>query len=92
MSGRCTHGIPARRSRGRYIRIRNAGISVTTGKSLQAIKVNLANMGTKYLNPTEFKREVLMSMSDGVYELFPTRSTEEQSEDMKIAILNRNGY
>jgi hypothetical protein len=53
---------------------------------------NLANMGTKYLNPTEFKREVLMSMSDGVYELFPTRPTEEQSEDMKIAILNRNGY
>ena len=31
-----------------------------------------------------------MSMSDGVYELFPTRTTEEQSEDVKIAVINRN--
>ena len=53
---------------------------------------NSANIGTKYLNTTEFKREVQMSVSDGVYELFPTRSTEEQSDDMKIAILNRNGF
>ena len=53
---------------------------------------NLANIGTKYLNPTEFKREVQMSMSDGAYELFPTRSTDEQPDDIKIALLNRNGY
>ena len=50
---------------------------------------NLANVGTKYLNPTEFKREVQMSMSDA---LFPTRSTDEQPDDIKIAVLNRNGY
>ena len=52
---------------------------------------NLANIGTKYLNPTEFRREVLMSMSDGVYELFPVTTTE-QSEDVKIVVINRNGY
>ena len=46
----------------------------------------------KYLNPTEFKREVLMSMSDGVYELFPTRTTDEQPNDVKVAVMNRNGY
>ena len=53
---------------------------------------NLANIGTKYLNPIEFKREVLMSMSDGVYELFPTRTTDEQPIDVKVAVMNRNGY
>ena len=51
---------------------------------------NLANIGTKYLNPTEFKRDVLMSMSGGAYELFPIRTTEVQSEDVKIAVMNRN--
>ena len=53
---------------------------------------NLANIGTKYLNPTEFKREVLMCMSDGVYELCPVRSMEEQSQEIKIAIMSRNGW
>ena len=54
--------------------------------------LNLENTGTKYVNPMEFKREVLMSMSDGAYELFPMRTTEEQSEDVKIAVINRNLY
>ena len=31
-------------------------------------------------------------MSDGAYELFPARTTEEQSDDVKIAAMNRNGY
>ena len=48
---------------------------------------NQANIGTKYLNPAEFKREVQMSISDGIYELFPIRSTEEQPNDTKIAVL-----
>ena len=53
---------------------------------------NLANIDTKYLKLTEIRREVQMCMSDGVYELFPVRTTEEQSEDVKIAVINRNGY
>ena len=31
-----------------------------------------------------------MSMSDGAYGLFPIRTTEEQSEDVMIAVINRN--
>ena len=52
--------------------------------------LNLTNIGTKHLNPTEFKREALMSMSDGVYELCPVRSMEEQSEEIKVAVMSRN--
>ena len=51
---------------------------------------NLANIGTKYLNPTEFKREVLLCMSDGVYEICPVRSIEEQPHEIKIAFMSRN--
>ena len=51
---------------------------------------NLANIGTKYLNPTEFKREIVMSMSDGVYELFPARDTEERNSEVKMAVLCKN--
>ena len=50
---------------------------------------NLANIGTKYLNPTEFRREVLMSMSDGVYELYPIRDVESVAEEAKMAVLFR---
>ena len=50
------------------------------------------NLATKYLNPTEFKKEVLMSMSDGVYELVPTRTTDDQPHDIKIAVLSRCGF
>ena len=50
---------------------------------------NLANIGTKYLNPSEFRREVVMSMSDGAYELFPTRDVESVAEEAKMAVLFR---
>ena len=50
---------------------------------------NLANIGTKYLNSTEFRREVLMSMSDGVYELYPIRDVESVAEEAKMAVLFR---
>ena len=50
---------------------------------------NLANIGTKYLNSTEFRREVLMSMSDGVYELYPIQDVESVAEEAKMAVLFR---
>ena len=53
---------------------------------------NLANIGTKYLNPTEFKREVILSMSDGVYESLPTRNTDDSPSDVKLAVVSRNGF
>ena len=46
---------------------------------------NLANIDTKYLNPSE----VQMSMSDGAYELV---ITVDQQDDVKIAVLSRSGY
>ena len=50
---------------------------------------NLANIGTKYLNPTEFRREVMMSMSDGVYELYPIRDVGIVTEDARMAVMFR---
>ena len=50
---------------------------------------NLANIGTKYLNPTEFRREVVMSMSDGAYELIPIRDVGTVTEDARMAVLFR---
>ena len=38
---------------------------------------------------TEFRREVVMSMSDGVYELFPIRDVESVAEEAKMAVLFR---
>ena len=53
---------------------------------------NLANIGTKYLNPTEFRKEVFMSMSDGVYEFLSTRDTEEVNSEVEMAVLCRIGF
>ena len=33
---------------------------------------NLANIGTKYLTPSEFRSEVVMCMTDGTYESLPS--------------------
>ena len=50
---------------------------------------NLANIGTKYLGSTDFKREVLMSMSDGAYELVSLRDVEESPSEVRMAVLGR---
>ena len=50
---------------------------------------NLANIGTKYLGSTDFKREVFMSMSDGAYELVSLRDTEGSSPEVRMAVLGR---
>ena len=50
---------------------------------------NLANIGTKYLNPTEFRREVIMCMSDGVYESLPSSNMENLPGDIKLAVLSK---
>ena len=52
---------------------------------------NLANIGIQYLNPTEFRREVVMYMSDGVYESLPSSNMENLPGDIKLAVLSRNG-
>ena len=50
---------------------------------------NLANIGTKYLGSADFKREVLMSMSDGAYELVSPRDVEGSSPEVRMAVLRR---
>ena len=53
---------------------------------------NLANIGTKYLNNIQFRREVIMCMTDGAYEFLPSSNLEGLPGDVKLAVLSRRGF